>query len=119
MASLRKIVQIICLAMLLAVLLVVLNWSALCRMKIEGDLRDCARTIRQSKLMLHDKERLLDAIERLEDRLRSGSQIDFWLWFRHHQTIHEMLDEEIKNDAVPLIEREFLRTERDFEESEQ
>jgi uncharacterized membrane protein YcjF (UPF0283 family) len=116
MAALTRTVQIICLAMLLAVVLAVFDWGTICRMKIEDDLRDCARTVRQSKLMLHDKERLLDVIERLEDSLRSGSQIDFRLWFRHHQTIHEMLDDEIE---VRLLERELLRTEKDFEESEQ
>jgi len=116
MALLRKIVQIICLAMLLAVVLAVFDWSTICRMKIEDDLRDCARTVRQSKLMLHEKERLLDVTERLEDRLRSGDQIDFRRWFRHHQTIWEILDDEIE---VRLLERELLRTEQDFKEPEQ
>jgi uncharacterized membrane protein YcjF (UPF0283 family) len=116
MAALRKVIQIICLAMLFAVVLAVLDWRTICRMKIEDDLRDCARTVRQSKLMHHDKERLLDVVERLEDRLSSGGQIDFRLWFRHHQTIHEMLDDEIE---VRLLERELLRTEKDFEEPEQ
>ena len=116
MTALRTIIRILCLATLLAVVLAVLDWSAFSRMKIECDLRDYARTVRQSKLVLHDKERLLDVIERLEDRSKSGEQIDFRLWFRHHQTIHEMLDDEIE---VRLVERELLRTEQDFKEQEQ
>jgi hypothetical protein len=118
MAALSKIVHIICLAMLLAVVLAVLGWSTLCRTKIESDLRGFARVVRQSKLMLDDKERLLDAIERLEDRLKSGQQIDFQLCYRHHQTIWEMLDDGIGGDETRLIERELLRTEQDFREQE-
>ncbi len=119
MNTLIKFANIICIGVLLVGILVAVNWSTLSRFKIESDLRQYGRVVRQSNLMLDDKERLLDEIERLEDRLRLGEQINFRLWCRHHQTICEILDDGINGDEARLIERELLRTEQDFTEPTQ
>jgi hypothetical protein len=114
-----KFANVISIGVLLVGVLVAVNWSTLSRFKIETDLRQYGRAVRQSKLMLDDKERLLNVIERLEDRLRLGEQINFRLWCRHHQTISEMVDDGIDGDEARLIERELFRTEQDFTEPEQ
>ena len=119
METLSRIAQFLVLCVAVLAVLVVFNWSSLSRFKIEKDLRDYSRAVRQSNLMLHDKERLLDVIERLEDRLRSGEQINWQTWCLHNETIWEMLDEGIEGDEARLIERELERAEEDFGEIEQ
>ena len=116
MTTMSKFANIICIGVFFVLILVAVNWSTLSRFKIESDLRQFGRVVRQSNLGIQDKERLLDEIERLEDRLRLGEQIDFRRWCRHYQTILEMLDDGIDGDEARLIEREFLRTEQDFTE---
>ena len=115
MDTLSRIATFIVLCVVILIVLALFNWTTVNRFKIEKDLRDYARAVRQSNLMLDDKERLLDVIERLEDRLKSGEQIDFRLWCLHDQTIQEMLDEGIEGDEARLIERELERTEEEFE----
>jgi len=117
MGTLSRIAQFFVLCITILIVLVVVNWNTVSRVKIETDLRSYARSIRQSRLNLHDKELLLDAIERLEDRLRSGEQIDLRFWCLHDQTIREMLDEGIEGDEGRLIERELERTEEGFEDT--
>jgi len=119
METLSRIAQFIVLCVVVLTVLVLFNLSAVSQFKIEKDLRDYARAVRQSNLMLQDKERLLDVIERLEDRLKSGEQINLRIWCLHNQTIREMLDAGIEADEARLIERELERTEEDFGEIEQ
>ena len=115
MGTLSRLVQFLVLCMAILIVLVVVNWNTVSRIKIGTDLRGYARAIRQSNLNLHHKERLLDVIERLEDRLKSGEQINLRLWCLHDFTIREMLDVRIAGDEARLIEREFGRTEEDFD----
>ena len=115
MDTLSRIATFIVLCVVILIVLALFNWTTVSRFKIEKDLRDYARAVRQSNLMLHDKERLLDVIERLEDRTKSGEQIEWRRWCLHDQTIQEMLDEGIEGDEARLIERELERTEEEFE----
>jgi hypothetical protein len=115
MDTLSRIAQFIVLCIAVLIVLVAFNWMSVSRFKIEKDLRDYARAIRQSNLMLHEKERLLDQVERLEDRPRSGEQISWRIWCLHNQTIWEMLDDGIEGDEARLVERELERTEEDFQ----
>ncbi len=62
MDTLSKIAQFLVLGVVILIVLVLFNWSTVSQFKIEKDLRDYARAVRQSNLMLHDKERLLDVI---------------------------------------------------------
>ena len=114
MDTLSRIATFIVVCVVILIVLVLFNWSTVSQFKIEKDLRDYARSARQSNLMLHDKERLLDVIERLEDRLRSGEQIEWRRWCLHDQTIREMLADGIETDEARLIERELERTQEDF-----
>ena len=115
MDALRTIAQVLTLCAVILILLLVLNFSGVSRFQIGMDLRGYARVVRQSDLNLHNKERLLDVIERLEDRLKSGQQIGLRAWCLHDQTIQELLADGIEGDEARLIERELERTEEDFE----
>ena len=115
MDTLSRIAEFLLLCAVVLILLVVLNFSGVSRFQIRVDLRGYARAVRQSDLNLNEKERLLDVIERLEDRLKSGQQIGLRAWCLHNQTILELLDDGIEGDEGRLIERELERTEEDFE----
>jgi len=112
----NKLIQLVSGVIAIAALLITLNWSTLSQFKVGLDLRGHARSVRRSKLMLHDKERLLDVIEALEDRLGGGEQIGLVSWFHHAQTVQDMLNGGIEIDEVRLIERELKRSEKHFEE---
>jgi len=99
------------------VFLVAVNWQLLTKLKAGADLWELARAVRRSTLMLHDKERLLDVIEHLEDRVEVEESIEPLRWWQHAEAIQEMLDEGIVGDEVRLIERELDRAENDLEES--
>jgi len=114
---LNSLVQLICLIVAAVVLLVILNWNLLTKLKAGTDLRGFAGAVRRSTLMLHDKERLLDVIEHLEDRVDLEESIGPLRWYQHAEAIQEMLDEGIVGDEVRLIERELDRAENDLEES--
>jgi hypothetical protein len=115
MGTLSRIAQFLVLCISILIVLVVVNWNTVSRVKIGTDLRAYARAVRQSGLNLDDKEHLLDVIERLEDRLKSGEQINLRLWCLHDQTIREMLDDGIERDEARLIERELNRMDEDLE----
>ena len=115
MDALRTIAQILTLCAVLLILLLVVNWSKTSQFKIEIDLRSYARAVRQSTLRLDEKERLLDVIERLEDRLKAGQQVGLRAWCLHDQTICELIANRIEGDEVRLVERELERAEEDFE----
>ena len=119
MDTLSRIAQVIVLCIAALIVLVAFNWISVSRFKIGTDLRGYARAVRHSDLNLGDKERLLNSIERLEDRLKSGEQIDLRIWCLHDQTVWEMLDDGIEADEARLIERELERTEEEFGEIEQ
>ena len=95
-------------------LLVVINWQILTKLKAGVDLWGLARAVRRSTLILQEKERLLDVIERLEDRLDLERSVDLLRWHRHAEAIQDMLNEGIVGDEVRLIERELERCEEDF-----
>jgi len=114
---LNSLVQLICLIVAAVVLLVILNWNLLTKLKAGTDLRGFAGAVRRSTLMLHDKERLLDVIEHLEDRVDLEESIGPLRWYQHAEAIQEMLDEGIVGDEVRLIERELERAEGDLEKS--
>ena len=115
MDTLSRLAEFLLLCAVILILLVVVNWSGVNRFQIGMDLRGYARAVRQSDMNLGEKERLLDVIERLEDRLKSGQQIGLRAWCLHDQTIQELLDDGIEGDEGRLIERELERAEEDFE----
>lgn len=60
MDMLSRIAQFIVVCVAILTVLVLFKWTTVSRLKIETDLRGYARAVRQSNLMLNDKERLLD-----------------------------------------------------------
>ncbi len=76
-----------------------------------------SEALTESFRTLVPKERLLDVIERLEDRLDLGRSVDLLRWHRHAEAIQDMLDEGIVGDEVRLIERELERCEGELVES--
>ena len=112
---LNRLIQIISIVLSAVLLLVILNWSFLTKLKAGMDLRGFARVVRKSTLLLHDKERLLDVIEHLEDRVDLEESIDLIRWWQHAQAVDEMLEAGIERDEVRLIERELDRSEKDLE----
>ena len=114
-ALLIRLIQITSIVLAAVLLFVILNWSYLTKLKAGIDLRGFARAVRKSTLLLHDKERLLDEIEHLEDRVDFEQSIDLIRWWQHAQAVDDMLEAGIERDEVRLIERELDRSERDLE----
>ena len=105
----------------LAVVIVALTiyfWGAICQYRVQSDLRDFAHAVRKSTLSLNEKEKLLDILERFEDRLDQGEQIAWFDWSRRSQTVRELLRGGLEGDAAPLIRRELLRAEKHLADGE-
>ena len=112
---LNRLIQVTSIVLAAVLLFVILNWSFLTKLKAGIDLRGFARAVRKSTLLLHDKERLLDEIEHLEDRVDLEESIDLMRWLQHAQAVDEMLEAGIEGDELRLIERELNRSEKDLE----
>ena len=114
---LNRLIQITGIVLAAVLLFMILNWSFLTKLKAGIDLRGFARAVRKSTLLLHDKERILDEIEHLEDRVDLEESIDLIRWWQHAQAVDDMLEAGIEGDEVRLIERELDRSETDLEKS--
>ena len=112
---LNRLIQITSIVLSALLLLVILNWNFLTKLQAGIDLRGFARVVRKSTLLLQDKERLLDVIEHLEDRVDLEESIDLVRWWQHAQAVDDMLESGIEGDEVRLIERELDRSEKDLE----
>src|SRR5450432_2011734 len=102
-ALLIRLIQVTSIVLAAVLLFVILNWSFLTKLKVGIDLRGFARVVRKSTLLLHDKERLLDVIEHLEDRVDFEQSIDLMRWCQHAQAVDDMLEAGIEGDEVRLI----------------
>ena len=114
-SMLKRLLQVTSIVLAAVLLLAILNWSFLTKLMAGIDLRGFARVVRKSTLLLHDKERLLDVIEHLEDRVDLEESIDLIRWWQHAQAVENMLEAGIVGDEVRLIERELDRTDKDLE----
>ena len=74
--------------------------------------------MRKSTLSLPEKERLLDVIERLDDKADEGEQFDWLTWSRHNETVKELVHGGLDYQKVRLIERELLRAEKHLADGE-
>ena len=90
--------------------LAVTNWGTINKYRVQVDLRDFGRSVRKSTLSLPEKERLLDVIERLDDKADDGEQFDWLTWSRHAETVREIVHGKLDSEKVRLIERELLRS---------
>jgi hypothetical protein len=95
------------------VALVLLFWlrGAIVATLIRSDLQDCGQAVRRAEITLADKERLLDRIEFIEDRLNQGDPLGYLRWRRTASVIQGMLEDGIHGDEARLLERELDRVE--------
>ena len=65
-------------ALVVVVVLLGYNWTALTGWQVRCDLRDYSQAIRRAECGIAEKERLLDQVEKIDDDLRRGRCIG-WL----------------------------------------
>jgi hypothetical protein len=94
-----------------ALMLAAINWSLISAAWIKIELRSWAGAVRQSALVIDQKEQLLDDIDRIEDRVRDGDYPEFVAWLECRQALNEMAREGISPDEGQLIRRELRRLE--------
>jgi hypothetical protein len=92
--------------------LAITNWGTINKYRVQSDLRDFGRCVRKATIALSEKERLLDVIERLDDKIDQGEQFGWLDWSRHAETVREIVHGGLDSEKVRLIERELLRSER-------
>ena len=77
-----------------------------------------AKHFRKSDVGLQQKERLLDRIDAIRERVRHGRQPSVISWVEVNYAIHDMLDGGIRGDEPRLIERELDRITNEIDEME-
>ena len=102
----------------IAFVVAALNWSSVCCLGIRHDLYQMAKHVRKSDLGLQQKERLLDRIDAIRERVRHGRQPSVISWVEVNYAIHDMLDGGIRGDEPRLIERELDRITNEIDEME-
>lgn len=112
MSVFQKLGSVLSITAALIVGLAITNWSTINKYRVQADLRDFGRSVRKSTLSLPEKERLLDVLERVEDKSEEGEQFDWLTWSRHNETAKEILHGGLDHDKVRLLEREILRAEK-------
>ena len=115
MQIIRRLIEVLTVCIVVVVLLVATYWSALSRFGIDASLRTYARAVRQANSPLHERERLLDLIDDLRDRLNDGEQTSLLRWIGHDEAVREMIANGITPDELQLIERELQRAQKAFE----
>lgn len=111
MNKLENIVSAVVGITVVVVVLLVWQWVAVVRTLIRSDLQEYGQAVRRAGITLADKERLLDHIDSVEDRLEQGKSIGYLRWRRTDSTVRELLEDGIHGDEVQLIERELDRVE--------
>lgn len=112
----RAIAQVLGGGFCLLALLVLSNWSSVVSMSIQHDLDEYGRLVRASKRSVGEKERLLDVIDSVEEKLDLGAVPSMRRWLRHDSVIRAMLARGITPDEVRLIERELQKFEKELED---
>lgn len=95
-----------------------LNWSSVCCLGIRYDLYQMAKHVRRSDLGLQQKERLLDRIDGIRERVRHGRPPSVISWIEVNYAIEDILDCGIRGDEPHLIERELDRIVNQIDETE-
>ena len=115
MPLLQKLGSVLFAFVVAIVVLAVVNWGTILQYRVESDLRDDARYVRKAAISLSEKEKLLDLIERLEDKVEAGQQFGWFEWSRHNDVVREIFHGGLDAGKVQLIERELLRAEKRLE----
>ena len=117
MSFFQKLGSFLAITAAIVVGLAVTNWGLINKYRVQSDLRDFAHSVRKSTLPLPEKERLLDVIERLEDK-SDDEQFNWFTWSRHAETVKEIIRSGLDSEKVRLIERELLRAEKHLSEGD-
>jgi hypothetical protein len=112
MSFIQKLGSFLAITAAIIVGIAVTNWSTINKYRVQSDLRDFAHSVRKSALSLNEKEKMLDVIERLDDKADDGEQFDWLTWSRHAETVREIVHGKLDSEKVRLIERELLRAEK-------
>ena len=112
MSFFKKLGSFLAITAAIIVGLAVSNWATINKYRVQSDLRDFGRSVRKATISLSEKERLLDVVERLDDKIDQGEQFGSFTWSRHAETVKEILHAGLDPDKVRLIERELLRAEK-------
>jgi hypothetical protein len=102
----------------IAFVVAALNWSSVCCLGIRHDLYHMAKQVRKADLSLHQKERLLDRIDGIRERVRHGRPPSVISWVEVNYSIEDMLDGGLRDDEPRLIERELDRIVNEIDEIE-
>jgi len=89
-------------------------WPTVTRGWMMLDLHRYAKVVRNSERPLHEKERLLDLIENLQDQLRQGTRPKVVRWVECDDAIEGLLRDGLDADEARLIERELQRVVREM-----
>ena len=98
-------------ALVVVVVLLAYNWTALTGWQVRCDLRDYSQAIRRAECGIAEKERLLDQVETIEDDLRRGRCIGWLRWCETDQVIRDLLQGGVNSQKARLMVREFRRLE--------
>ena len=104
--------------LVITVTVVGLNWPLVYTLSVRHDLHRMANHVRKSAVSLQQKERLLDQIDAIRDRVRRGHQPSLVSWWEVSDAINDMLDGGIRDDEPRLIERELDRITNEVDEME-
>ena len=111
--SLISLLRYVGAALVLVVVLLGYNGTALTGWQVRCDLRDYSQAIRHSECSTAEKERLLDQVEKIEDNLRRGRCIGCLRWRETDQVIRDLLQGGINREKARLVIREFRRLEKE------
>ena len=75
MSFFQKLGSFLAITAAMVVGLAVTNWGTVCKYRVQSDLRDFAHAVRKSTISLDEKEKLLDVLERLEDKSDEASNL--------------------------------------------
>jgi hypothetical protein len=110
--ALRNFIHGLAGSLLVVLVIAATNWPSLVAFRIRQNLHDYGVTIRHCDCSLSDKERLLDILDDLEERVGRGEQSSLFLWADEDEIIRSLLKGRITPERVRLIERELLKVRR-------
>src|SRR6476661_2483873 len=94
-----------------------LNWSSFHGLQMRYDLHKIAKQVRNADTSLKQKERILDQIDAIRDKVRHGRRPSWLSWWEVSDAVEDMTDWGIRGDEPRLIERELARLNREMDET--
>jgi hypothetical protein len=104
----QRLMHLIVSMILVAILGFILAWPSLMTFAVDLNLDEYSKSVRGGSCSIQEKERLLDLIDGLKERIDDGASISTFRWMRHDQAIQPLLEGGLTSDDARLLEREFL-----------